>query len=90
MYEEYINAFEGTFSAVLFQNVTISNQQETSDYVPSWFPMIFPVEKTRLEKKKEYVVEIERKTSSENVWYEWKFLGKRYNQNGQSHSIKKH
>lgn len=89
-FDEYINAFEGTFSAVLFQNVVISNQQETSSYVPSWFPMIFPVEKTRLEKKKEYTVEFERKTSSENVWYEWQFLGKRYNQDGHSHSIRKH
>lgn len=89
VFDEYINAFEGTFSAVLFLNVTISNQQDTSDYVSSWFPVIFPVEKTWLEKEKEYVVEFERKTSTENVWYEWQFLGKRYNQDGESHAVRR-
>lgn len=89
MWDEYINAFEGTFCAVLFQNILISNQQETSDYVPSWFPMIFPVEKTRLEKDTQYTVEFERRASSQNVWYEWSFLGKRYNQDGESYTVTK-
>lgn len=88
-YDEYVNALEGTFSASLYQDVTFSNIKGSSDYVSSWFPMIFPVSETRLEKGKKYTVSMERKVTQLHVWYEWEFLGTRYNTDGVDDKIQR-
>lgn len=76
-YEEWINAFEGTFMAQLYANVMISNFEGEDDCVTSWFPMVFPVEKTRL-KRDMYTLTIGRCVQQGRVRYRWEFLGKVY------------
>lgn len=88
-----IHGFAGYFEAVLYKDVKLSiNPTTASDGMFSWFPIFFPVSNpVYVEGGKTLTVHMWRRTSSQNVWYEWCVTEPRltpiHNPNGRSHSI---
>lgn len=68
-----LHGFSGYFTAILYENITLSI--EPSTYSPdmfSWFPIFFPLkEPIQLKAKDEVVVHFWRRCGSKKVWYEW-------------------
>ncbi|XP_029658740.1 protein arginine N-methyltransferase 5 [Formica exsecta] len=68
-----LHGFSGYFTAILYENITLSI--EPSTYSPdmfSWFPIFFPIkEPIQLKAGDEIVVHFWRRCDSKKVWYEW-------------------
>ncbi|KAH0947236.1 hypothetical protein HN011_006109 [Eciton burchellii] len=68
-----LHGFSGYFSAILYNNITLSI--EPSTYSPdmfSWFPLFFPLkEPVQLKAQDEIAVHFWRRCNSKKVWYEW-------------------
>lgn len=88
-----VHGFAGYFEAVLYKDIKLSiNPTTASEGMFSWFPIFFPVSNpVYVEGGKTLTVHMWRRTSSQNVWYEWCItepcLTPIHNPNGRSHSI---
>ncbi|KAG5334717.1 ANM5 methyltransferase, partial [Acromyrmex charruanus] len=68
-----LHGFSGYFTAVLYENITLSIEPSTySSDMFSWFPIFFPLkEPVQLKAGDEIVVHFWRRCGSKKVWYEW-------------------
>ncbi|KAI9914729.1 hypothetical protein PsorP6_007272 [Peronosclerospora sorghi] len=68
-----VHGLSGYFSAVLYDDVTLSIEPSThSDGMFSWFPIYFPLRHPmRFRKGEEIIVNFWRLESNRRVWYEW-------------------
>ncbi|KYQ48785.1 Protein arginine N-methyltransferase 5 [Trachymyrmex zeteki] len=68
-----LHGFSGYFTAILYENITLSIEPSTySSDMFSWFPIFFPLkEPVQLKAGDEIVVHFWRRCGSKKVWYEW-------------------
>ncbi|GAB1863970.1 Protein arginine N-methyltransferase [Camponotus japonicus] len=68
-----LHGFSGYFTAILYENITLSIEPSTySTDMFSWFPIFFPIkEPIQLKAGDEIVVHFWRRCDSKKVWYEW-------------------
>ncbi|RLV91727.1 Protein arginine N-methyltransferase 5 [Spathaspora sp. JA1] len=83
-----ISGFLGWFECTLYGHVQIQcHDVNLGNYCKSWYPIYFPIHKSKLKPNQDLLVEFNRINNGENVWYEYKFLNKVYNQHGVSYCM---
>ncbi|RUS81094.1 hypothetical protein EGW08_011134 [Elysia chlorotica] len=70
-----VHGFAGYFDTQLYKDVMLSIVPEThSPCMFSWFPIYFPIRvPIKVEKNSLITIDIWRRCTSKNVWYEWSF-----------------
>ncbi|KAL8574524.1 hypothetical protein ACOMHN_005901 [Nucella lapillus] len=88
-----IHGLAGYFDTVLYKDVMLSILPSThSPGMFSWFPILFPLKSpTYLTKGSKVVIDIWRRVTEKNVWYEWTMLHPQvlpiHNPKGRSYTI---
>lgn len=82
-YGHKVSGFLGWFNCNLYGHINIQiHDQLAKNYCKSWFPIYFPVKTKHVKPGEEMIVEFQRKKRENEVWYEYEFQGRWYNQNG--------
>jgi len=89
-----LHGFAGYFDSNLYKDVMLSIVPEThSPGMFSWFPILFPIRvPLTVTKGSEITIDIWRRCTSKNVWYEWAFqcggqISPIHNPKGRSYTI---
>ncbi|EGW32179.1 uncharacterized protein SPAPADRAFT_61265 [Spathaspora passalidarum NRRL Y-27907] len=84
-----VSGFLGWFTCTLYGHINIQiHSPSLSTYCKSWYPIYFPVHRTKVKPDHNIHLEFKRINNGENVWYEYTFHGKVYNENGVDYCMK--
>ncbi|KAK6197377.1 methyltransferase family protein, partial [Scheffersomyces amazonensis] len=76
-----VTGFYGYFKANLYGhiNIQIIDPMDTTTYCKSWYPILFPVRRSKVQKISKFELSISRLSDDHKAWYEWEFMGVHYN-----------